>query len=332
VNDKLEILICQAIRNNALKTDQLPARLKLFNWGENFTTKGLVIVNDLTLAVLEANQKATGFERVAIDFEHCTVEGTPAYEKVTLPRPIAGYGRPAVVPLAADGSNFDDAGIWLLDCTWTPAGERGARNYEDISPAPIRNKQNVLVFLHSAGLVPNGAVEGLTFLSADFTKLVLSADLLPENKKRKENMMDAFRKLWVKLLGKSDDIKDEDLMAEIEKKITELNAATAQVAAMSSDLATLKTRLDGMIEADQKRDRDLIVMSAMLEGKVIPMTAEQISRTSAADLRGVVEKLPKGVVPMSAVTPSNVAEDNIGQNNQYSDHVKRVCGGNQAAK
>jgi hypothetical protein len=332
VNDKLEILICEAIRNGALKADQLPDRLKFFNWGENATIKGPVVVNDLTLAVLEANQKAVGYERIAIDFEHCTVPGTPAYKSVPVPRPIAGYGRPIVIPLAADRSNFDEAGVWLVDCTWTPTGERGARNYEDISPATIRNGQNVLVFLHSAGLVPNGAVEGLTFLGADpdFSKLVLSADSMPENKTRKETKMDAFRKLWCKLLGKDEAIKDEELMSEIEKKISELNNSAAAITEMSAEIVALKARLDGLSESDQKRERELIVMGAMLEGKVIPMTADQILRTSAADLRGVVDKLPKGVVPMSAVTPAKVDELPAGQANHYADHVKRVCGGSPA--
>ena len=94
--------------NGALKSNQLPTRIKIFNAGINRTTKGDFVAGQKTLQKLEANQRALGFERVALDFNHCSVEGS-ASNKLLL-----SMGRP---PLIFGYDAADGCGGWDLPGT-----------------------------------------------------------------------------------------------------------------------------------------------------------------------------------------------------------------------
>ncbi|HEY1788674.1 MAG TPA: phage protease [Verrucomicrobiae bacterium] len=147
------------ISNGVLKNETLPRRLKFFAWGDNKSTDGNFRAGDKTNAELAVNQKKFGFERVAIDFNHCSVPGTDTYNdllKVGQPPLIFGYGRVQAVP---------DDGIYLEDIIWTPLGVQHARNFEDMSPA-IQDENGEVTLVHSVALTPNGKVEGLEFFSA----------------------------------------------------------------------------------------------------------------------------------------------------------------------
>jgi len=343
VKDKYSIEILQAIENGALKSDTLPGRLKLFNWGENITLKGPVLITALTAEEMPRNQREAGFSRIAIDFEHNTVPGTPAYKEFPPPHDIAGYGTPVVIPLAADGSNIEEAGLWVLNVEWTPIGKKKAQNYRALSPTPARNKNGELVFIHSVALVPNGAVEGLTFFAADIPYSGKKS-LVDGQTNKKEQDMDAFRKLWCKWLGADESIADADLMKAIDSKIAEMNGAMKSVTEMSAQIAGINAKLNALDTlnvkvADQEkliaafsadsaqRERDLVVMGAMVEGKVIPLSVEEIGSTPLANLKSMVAKIEKSVVPLWAKTPSMVSEPNAGGVNQYEAHVKKICGG-----
>jgi hypothetical protein len=115
-------LTAYRIANNALSASDLPTRLKLLEFGVNVTTKGDVVLGDKTLSLFSSNQKTLGFDRVAIDFEHNTVEGTPAYKESKEPRDVAAYGTPELVP---------GEGLFLGNITWTPIGLEKARNFHD---------------------------------------------------------------------------------------------------------------------------------------------------------------------------------------------------------
>ena len=162
MNQILETMVtldAAGIHNRALKSPLLPPRLQLLKWGANDTTKGVYTVNQTTEKVLAANQRALGFERVAVDFNHCSVPGSPDYEallKLGQPPIIFGYGRPAVVA---------GEGLFLEDMEWTPLGVQSARNFEDLSPA-LHDEKGEVTFLHSVALTPNGCTHGLTFFSA----------------------------------------------------------------------------------------------------------------------------------------------------------------------
>jgi hypothetical protein len=120
-----------------------------------------VKIGQKTLAGIEA-QRAIGFDRIAIDFDHCTVSTTQAYKDllgVGHPPLIFGYGRPNVVP---------DDGLYVDQVVWTPLGIQHAKNFEDLSPAVNdRDKDGEVTFLHSVALTPNGKVTDLHFFSAD---------------------------------------------------------------------------------------------------------------------------------------------------------------------
>lgn len=153
----LTLTTLRAVSNGALKSTSLPSRIKVLDWGTNETAKGRIILDDSSAAALAANQAAAGFARVALDFEHNTVPGSPEYERTKEPREIAGYGTPVIIP---------GDGLYLENVTYTASGAAGAKNFEDLSPAVKLDEQGRVVFLHSVALVRNGAVHGLTFFSA----------------------------------------------------------------------------------------------------------------------------------------------------------------------
>ena len=146
----------RAVANGALRGAELPTRLKVLDWGVSRTAKGQVLLGAKAVEI-EARQKAAGFERVAIDFEHNTVPSSPEFQRTTEPRPVAGYGTLRLVP---------GEGLYLESITWTPQGQAHARNFEDLSPALVLDAGGEVTFVHSVALTRAGAVEGLTFYSA----------------------------------------------------------------------------------------------------------------------------------------------------------------------
>jgi phage I-like protein len=163
---KLIALNSTPITNGALSGATLPTRLKLLSWGENATLKGPVNVTAYTASTLPGEQQAKGFDRVALDFNHNSFPGHPNFQKD--PREVAAYGVPTVIP---------GDGLWLEDIDWTPAGQKYARNYIDLSPTPTLNNKGEVTFLHSVALCPQGAVEGLSFYSP--TNLPPTANMTP---------------------------------------------------------------------------------------------------------------------------------------------------------
>lgn len=145
------------INNEALKSKKLPTKLKVLNWGKNTTNDGDVFITNDSLRVFMANQIKAGRDKdVAIDFDHNSVKGSKEYVPGQ-PKVFAGYGDPVLVK---------DDGLYLDNIEWTPAGEKFARNYKDLSPAAVLDKTGVLLGLDSVALTPHGAVRELNFFSA----------------------------------------------------------------------------------------------------------------------------------------------------------------------
>lgn len=145
------------IFRNTTKTplaNGLPTRLKVLSWGENTSTQGTFRAGPKTASALPTNQKAMGFSRVAIDYDHCSVPGTETNKSLLSagqPPLIFGYGD--VVPIVGDG-------IYLENIAWTPLGVQHAKNFEDISPA-LKDDNGEVVMIHSAALTPNGSLHDL---------------------------------------------------------------------------------------------------------------------------------------------------------------------------
>ena len=327
------------ISNGALSVQQLPSRLKVLNWGENPNVKGLAVrVSERTVAALPGNQQSHGFDRIALDFEHNTVPGTPAFLQSVEPRRVAAFGRPAVVA---------GEGLYLEEIEYTPSGRELAREFCDLSPAPLLDAEGNVVMLHSVALCRQGAVEGLSFFSVDLNAKESGMDKL----------MAALRKAFG-LDDKADEAAVGAAMAALHSKIATLTAAMAPLAeqlkalgalpaaleGIKSQIATLTVggqegavKLMGTLTADLKtlqtqvatlsaevvaRDREAIVAQAAREGKVVALSADALAKLSIAELKDHVTKLPV-TVPLSARTPEHVADASLSDG--VSEQRKKIC-------
>jgi phage I-like protein len=296
------------INNAALASPELPRRIKLLNWGDNATTRGQVKVTKRTLELLPANQRAKGFERVAIDFDHNSLPGSETYEKGKAIE-IAGYGVPSIV---------DGDGLYLDQVEWTPAGEKYARNYKDLSPAPGLTGSGEVVFLHSAALTPNGSVYDLEFFSAKNT-----TNHMPEPKPitivalssflgLAENATEADIQAKFKSLGSIDPKPMEDRIAALAARIDAMPATATRpdagllerIEALAAKISGIETAGSAALAAREKSERDQLVADASREGKVIPLSAETVAALPISALREMISKLPKGQVPVTRLSGS----------------------------
>lgn len=261
---------------------ELPQRFKILGWGENKTASGRPArVGRKTLTTLSAMQKRLGFEEVALDFEHNTVPGTKAHKESTEPRAVAAYGTLDVV---------EGEGLYFNVSRWTPEGTKSALNFQDLSPAPATDDSGEVIFVHSVALCRNGDVEGLHFVT-----------LSVETGTQEERVMD-YKAILVKLLKLPESATD----ADIEKaavSVSEPALMSAKVTDLEGKVVALTATVEAVRAADLKRQRDAILAQAARDGKVIPLTAEQISAMDLAALSTMVEKLPV-TVPLEKRTPA----------------------------
>jgi len=155
-------LTLHTLRTGSLAhTEAPPTRLVVLPWGVNKSRRGDFIVDALTCQVFDANQKRNRIDgKVALDFEHNTLPGTPAYESSSEPRPIAAWALCVVIP---------DEGVVYEDLEWTPDGLSAweGKLYQDLSPAPVRGADGkTVIALHSTALCRHGELEGLTITHA----------------------------------------------------------------------------------------------------------------------------------------------------------------------
>lgn len=175
------------VSNGALKSDELPSRIKILNWGENETLDGKILLDDQSLKSFYANQREIGRTQAPLDFNHNTVPGTEAYKSDKEPRAIAAYGVPTIIP---------GDGLYYEYMQWTPSGEKAAKDYADLSPAVITDESNHVIGLHSCALTPAGAVANLSFYSAESLTNLMDVSKLKANE--------------AKMHKEPDDDEDED--------------------------------------------------------------------------------------------------------------------------
>jgi phage I-like protein len=108
----------------------LPSRLLVVPWGTHDTAQGKVICNSATMELLPRVQVELKRDRVALDFQHNTVEGSKFY--LGEPAKVAAFGNIECVP---------DEGVFLTNLEWTPEGKDIAPcgHYPDLSPTVIRD-------------------------------------------------------------------------------------------------------------------------------------------------------------------------------------------------
>lgn len=336
------------ISNGALAARDLPPRLKLLDWGHNQTSKGPVLVNETTAQALPLNQARRGFDRVALDYEHNTVPGTPEFTRTREPREVAAYGVPVVVP---------GEGLFLEQAEYTPSGRQHARNYIDLSPAPELNERGEVVFLHSAALCRQGAVEGLTFFSVEVAEADKGSGETPNSTDEEKALMDKVLALLRKALGLTDDAGEDQIVAAVQgvtalsarigevegllQPLVALTAADGKLTVLSTGVDTLKADLAGLKDGKALETlqgqvaglsagldgvrREILCYNARLQGKVIPLTAEQIAKSDLTTLSAMIEKLPAGEVPLVALSAGAIQEHGAGGAGTMTEADKRVA-------
>jgi len=312
---------------------ELPSRLKLFDWGTNKTNKGDFIVDDRTHACFAENQEAMARQTIQVDFNHNTVEGSPAYLAAKGSPEIAGYG----VPVCVRGK-----GIFLEKIDTTPHGVDKAADYKDLSPAPLATDDGLVVGLHSVALVPAGSTDGLTLESAALKALSASLKVLsvPEpmsgGPKTKVNayangqssndklMEEETMKKIHEALGLEDGASYEQVCEKLKPMYemkggkkgpldsphsgTEIITHTldAKIAAalgaaitpLQAEVTRLQTELASRAATDEQAEKDRIMAQASKDGKIVPLTTDEVKEISVKLLNSVVGKLKGGQIPV----------------------------------
>jgi phage I-like protein len=132
-------------------------------------------VNATTARELPANQARRKRDRVALDFQHNTVDGSQFYK-----------GEPAKIAAFASLEIVEGEGIYLSNIEWTPDGKAFAADghYPDLSPAIITNDKGEVMLVYSAGLARQGEIEGITLFSAPaFEAVIRTLSPTPEGKR-----------------------------------------------------------------------------------------------------------------------------------------------------
>ena len=278
----------------------LPTRLLAMPWGVTDTNKGRLTVNEVTLGVLAHNQAAAKFDRIAFDFQHNTVNATPADEPIK----VAGWGTPEIVA---------GEGIYLSAIEYTadgPAPLLGG-HYPDLSPTLNVNAKGEVVFIHSLAAVRQGEVDGLTLFtpaagSKSATALAaLSADGLDDFKKA-DGEPD-WRGITIAALNAAgatldDDAQADDILAAASQLSTPSPATTKVTMSADPVNPATETRLVALEANAANQQRQIILSAAKHAGKVIPLSAESIAKLDPATLQEIVDALPANQVPLNSET------------------------------
>jgi phage I-like protein len=273
------------VATDALKGEALPNRIKLLAWGDNKAADGgLYHLGARSAELLPRLQKEYGYEEIALDYEHNTVPGSPEYQRSQEPRPVAAFGTLSVVP---------GDGLFMDITRWTPSGKTEAPNFADLSPSLMTDPSGEVIFLHSAALTRNGAVEGLKLQlnSAQLRKYVM-----PENTPPAAPAAD---QITVAELAPALGLDATADKAAVLGKLKILSAGP-DLSALDARIKAIESARAGDSAAAEGRERDALVTQASREGKIIPLSADALKLVPVVALKEIVEKLPKGQVPLGA--------------------------------
>lgn len=296
-----------------------PSRLLVLPLGRHDARqRGPIVCSAETLSGFVAAQKAAKLDgRLALDFEHNTVPGTPAYLAEREPRAIAGWAE--AVPTAA--------GLEYQNVEWTPAGLQAWKDkaFQDLSPAVFRREDGTVIALHSVALCRHGELDGLTIeaaaapasLSGSFAALsallgskptesvlihkpvTLSATMKPT-----PALIALLAALSVTLSDTATETDVEAALLEGAKKIDGMKKTTPEPEGMSARLDALTTQITDLTARAEGAERDALLQSARAEGKVIPLTADALKLTPLSVLRELVTAAKPGEVPVGSQVPN----------------------------
>lgn len=250
-----------SISNGALKAEKLPSRLKVLGWGASETTKGTVRLNEVSADKLLRNQKDSGFEKIALDFEHNTVPGSEEYERTKEPRSVAAYGTVNLVP---------GEGLFLEDIEWTPEGQSAALNFADLSPAVKFDESGNIIFVHSVALTRNGAVHGLSFFSSG-----PNGETQMDNNIKPENMITVAE--MAPALGLAATASKADVLG----KLVAFAALCAAVTVKDNKIEALSAIESRVKTIEEAGNRAIATLSATIDGKVVTLHAEDLAKLGA---------------------------------------------------
>jgi phage I-like protein len=298
--------------------DTMPTQLVVAPWGASESaTQGRVVVNDLTLSALAANQAKYGFDRVALDFEHATFFCRD--RKGGDPIKVAAFGTPVCQP---------GVGILLDNLQWTPEGAEHWKggHYPDLSPVIAREADGTVTFIHSAALCRQGDIPGLTAFSVEFPPKETLSATEPDKETKPTKTMDPKLLLLTLLaaLGVSvpEGASDEQIAAaanqaaEAAKKPAEPAESEPELTALSARIATIEAR-------DQDRERAAIVARASAEGKVIPLDDASLKSMPLAALSVMVDKLP-ATIALDARTPAGLTAHSARQQDGGMSEIEKT--------
>jgi len=301
---------------------ELPTRLVICPVGTHGArARGNVTVGPDTFTGLEDRQNAMKHGmRLALDFEHNTVPGTPAYAADKEPRNIAAWAT-----LSADPA----VGLVFDNIEWTPTGIEAFNNkqFQDISPAVFRRADGTVLAVHSAALCRHGEIDGLTIEAASAPSQLapffaeLSASINPPSKPMLPILRNIAAALSIDLPENADDAAvsaaGEAILAKIKDGLGKSASpvkdkdADGMSAEAKLQLATLTAQVKTLTEQNEANARAELMRQASAEGKVIPLSAETLKITPLSVLQEIVSKAPAGEVPLGRNTPKTGHEGEV---------------------
>jgi phage I-like protein len=269
-----------------------PAEVVICPWGTVQTRKGPVTVNEHTLAVFDANQKAARRDAVAADFNHNTLLGKE-------PCKVAGYfsvrvekGRGIIAEM-----NHETPDMQLVK----------DGHYPDISPAVFRNESGVVEELHSFAFCRHGEMShpDLEIFSVEVPALTQTKT--PDTMTDTDMLCELISALTGETVA-ADASPETKAAAFAKAKAAKPEAPTPE--GMSAEAAAkidaLEKRLEKFDARETERDVDALITAATQAGKKIGLKRERLVAMGAEAAGEYLATLEAGQVKLS--NNANVAE------------------------
>jgi phage I-like protein len=316
------VLICKDVEG------KVPAEIQVIPYGHHDTPKGpFTLDDDGARGIIEAFEAQTN--DMVIDYEHQTIADPP------VEAPAAGWIKKLV--------NRGAEGIWAV-IEWTEKAKQyiANREYRYVSPVFLKRiSDNRVIGLINVALTNQPNIDGMVPLA---NKLGFEGDT---------NTKEATMKDLLKLLGLSEDAKEEAAIAAVNKLKIALEGKTviiankgvldalglAESATESEIVATIlamkqsHTKIDDVVKELNtlkagliQRDADGAVEMAMKEGKVTPAQKDWALDYAKRDLEGFkvfVSKAPVVVIEGKVVTDQKEAGTGI---DDVQTQINKMCG------
>lgn len=284
--------------------DALPGRFIVMPWGTHETRYGKRTVNERTLEVFEAYQRARRIDSVMGDINHASMPGA-------VPR-----GTPVKKMAKGKASVQRGVGIvWEIEPEgyWTAEGKElvGGGHYPDLSPALWSDENGVVLGLHSVAFCEHGEISApeLEIFAAD-------SGAENPNEKPKDTMTKTLLMKLLALMGVTvpEDATDEQIAGAVAQ--AEANAKAAGAAGAAPPPEGMSAELRGMINGFQaqltalsaeydklKKDNAVrevrgLIAAAVAAGKKVGLDEATLVGFGAENAAKYLDSLEAGAVPL----------------------------------